>query len=133
GPLGGTLLLGFVWAGWHFPQFLMPEWADQNGGLSAATLAIFVATVLSVAVILTWIFNHTGGSLLLAMLAHSSVNTSQVMLNQLFPGAATSDLAGLIGFGVVAIALIVLTRGHLGYGARPIRTGLTLAGAPARP
>lgn len=44
GPLGGTLLLALVWAGWHFPQFLMPEWADQSGGLSAATIVLLVAT-----------------------------------------------------------------------------------------
>jgi len=114
GPLSGTLLLGFVWAGWHFPQFFMPEWANQNGGLSAATLATFVATVLSVAVILTWIFNHTGGSVLLAMVAHSSVNTSQAVLNPLFP-AVNSDLNGLIGFGILAIAILVGTHGRLGY------------------
>ena len=69
GPLGGTLLLGFVWAGWHFPQFLMPEWADQNGGLSGDNAArSSSARCSSLAVILTWLFNHTGGSILLAIL-----------------------------------------------------------------
>ena len=105
GPVGGTLLLGLVWAGWHLPQFLMPEWADQNGGLSATTLIVFVGTVLAVAVILTWLFNHTGGSILLAILAHSSVDTSQAVLNPLFP-AVNTDLNGLIGFGVLALAIL---------------------------
>jgi membrane protease YdiL (CAAX protease family) len=126
GPLGGTLLLGLVWAGWHFPQFLMPEWADQNGGLSAATVATFVVTVLSIAVILTWIFNHTGGSVLLAMVAHSSVNTSQAVLNPLFP-AVNSDLNGLIGFGILAIAILVATHGRLGYPARDATVSAGLA------
>ncbi len=130
GPLGGTLLLGFVWAGWHFPQFLMPEWADQNGGLSATTVLVFVATVLSVAVILTWIFNHTGGSILLAILAHSSVNTSQVVLNPLFP-AVNTDLNGLIGFGVLAIVIVVMTRGRLGLPARATTRLLTASAAQA--
>ena len=131
GPLGGTLLLGFVWAGWHFPQFFMPEWANQNGGLSAATLATFVATVLSVAVILTWIFNHTGGSVFLAMIAHSSVNTSQVVLNPLFP-SVNSDLNGLIGFGILAIAILVATRGRLGYPTREatVSAGLVPIASP---
>ena len=114
GPLGGTLLIGFVWAGWHFPQFLMPEWAAQNGGLSAATVLVFVGTVLSIAVILTWIFNHTRSSVLIAILAHSSVNTAQAVLNPLFP-AVNSDLNGLIGFGVLAIVILIVTRGRLGY------------------
>lgn len=114
GPLGGTLLLGLLWAGWHFPQFLMPEWASQNGGLSAATILIFVGTVLAIAVILTWIYNHTGSSVLVAIIAHSSVNTSQAVLNPLFP-AVNTDLNGLIGFGLLAILILVATQGRLGY------------------
>lgn len=133
GPLAATLLLGVLWAGWHFPQFLMPEWADQNGGVTAESVSVFVATVMAICVIMTWIFNHTRGSILLVMIAHSSVNTSQVMLDQIFPGAATSDIAGLIGFGIVAVALVVLTHGRLGYGERDVKSGLTLAGASARP
>jgi membrane protease YdiL (CAAX protease family) len=130
GPLGGTLLLGFVWAGWHLPQFLMPEWADQNGGLSAASLVTFVATVLAIAVILTWIFNHTGGSVLLAMVAHSSVNTSQAVLNPLFP-AVNSDLNALIGFGILAIAIVVATQGRLGYPSRETAVSAGLARIPS--
>jgi membrane protease YdiL (CAAX protease family) len=129
GPLGGTLLLGLLWAGWHFPQFLMPEWASQNGGLSAATILVFVGTVLSIAVILTWVFNHTGSSILVAILAHASINTSQAVLNPLFP-AVNTDLNGLIGFGLLAIVILVATQGHLGYPA-PERAS-TLTGAAAR-
>jgi len=116
GPFGGTLLLGLLWAGWHFPQFLMPEWADQNGGLSLTTILVFVGTVLSIAVILTWVFNHTGSSVLVAILAHSSVNTSQAVMNPLFP-AVNTDLNGLIGFGLFAIVILVVTQGRLGYPA----------------
>ena len=131
GPLSGTLLLGFVWAGWHLPQLLMPEWADQNGGMSATTLVIFLVTVLSIAIILTWIFNHTGGSVFVAMIAHSSVNTSQVVLNPLFP-SVNSDLNGLIGFGILAIAILVATRGRLGYPTREatVSAGLVPIASP---
>lgn len=113
GPLGASLLLGLVWAGWHFPQFLMPEWATQNGGLSPTTISVFVATVVSISVILTWLFNHTHASVFLAILAHSAVNTSQAVLNPLFP-AVDTDLNGLIGFGLLAVLLLVATRGRLG-------------------
>jgi membrane protease YdiL (CAAX protease family) len=132
GPLGATLLLGVVWAGWHFPQFLMPEWADQNGGLQASSVVIFVLTVMSIAVILTWLFNHTQGSLFLAIVAHSGVNTSQAMFNQLFPGAGNSDLNGLIGFGVVALVLLLATRGRLGCPTPARERPASLAMSPAR-
>jgi CAAX protease family protein len=130
GPLGGTLLLGVVWAGWHFPQFLMAEWADQNGGLSATTILVFVGTVVSIAVILTWLFNHTRGSVFLVILAHSSVNTAQVVLDPLFP-AVNTDLNGLLGFGALAIVILVATGGRLGY---PVPDApVPLVPSPARP
>ena len=129
GSLNATLLLGLLWAGWHFPQFLMPAWADQNGGMSVTSILVFVLTVMSISVIMTTIFNHTGGSLLLAILAHSSVNTAQAVFNQLLPATATSDIAGLIGFGMLALALLLLTRGRLGYGARSTTTKVSLPAA----
>ncbi len=132
GPLGATLLLGVLWAGWHIPQFLMPEWADQNGGVTLSSVAVFVLTVVAICVLMTWIVNHARASIFVAILAHSSVNTSQVMLNQLFPGAATSDVAGLIGFGALAIMLLVVTRGRLGYGETTTKPARTMAAAPAR-
>src|SRR5664279_5284773 len=101
-PLRSSLLLGVLWAAWHFPQFLMPERADQNGGLHASSVAVFTLTVMSITVIMTWVFNHTRGSLLLAILVHSSVNTSQVMVNELFPNAANTELNALIGYGTVS-------------------------------
>ena len=107
GPLAATLLLGVLWAGWHFPQFLMPEWADQNGGVTAESVSVFVATVMAICVIMTWIFNHTRGSILLVMIAHSEREYVAGHARSDLSGAATSDIAGLIGFGIVAVALVV--------------------------
>ncbi|HUX88637.1 MAG TPA: CPBP family intramembrane glutamic endopeptidase [Chloroflexota bacterium] len=116
GPLGGTVLLGCLWGLWHLPQYLVPAWSDQNGGLQPTSVGVFLLMVLALAPIMTWIFNHTHGSILLAILAHASVNASgQVLVNQLFPGAASTELNYLLAFGTVALVLIVVTRGRLGY------------------
>jgi uncharacterized protein len=32
GPLAGTIVLGLLWAAWHYPHYLMADWAAQNGG-----------------------------------------------------------------------------------------------------
>jgi CAAX protease family protein len=118
GPLAGTLVLGVLWGAWHLPQFLIPAWASENGGLSITSVAVFLLTVVAIAVLLTWVFNHTGGSLLLTMLVHSSVNAAQAALvNPLVPAAANSNLSALVAFGLVALALLILTRGRLGYQA----------------
>jgi membrane protease YdiL (CAAX protease family) len=85
GPLVGTLILGLLWAVWHLPFYFIPGWADLNGGLSLASLSVFGLSALAIAIILTWVFDHTRGSLLLAMLVHASLNTFRGYGNRLFP------------------------------------------------
>lgn len=115
GPLAGTLVLGLLWAVWHYPQYMMPEWAAQNGGFTLESVAIYTLSVIPITVIFTWVFNNTRGSLLLAILTHASVNTFSVYVGQVFPAQATGLLFGIVGFGGAALVVIALTRGRLGY------------------
>jgi membrane protease YdiL (CAAX protease family) len=122
GPLKGTLLLGLLWTFWHLPDFLT---SAQGGGpgVPVTTLLVnfglFFLLVMVIAFIFTWVFNHTGGSLLLAILAHAGVNTPQVALVPQFPAVNTTILntAVLIGFGAAAVLILVVTRGRLGLGS----------------
>jgi uncharacterized protein len=114
-PTVASLLLGVLWGAWHLPQYLVPGWAAQNGALRATSVLVFLATVLAFTVVMTWIYNHTGGSLLLVVLAHASLNTTQVALvNEIFPRMTETETNALLGFAITALALIVITRGHLG-------------------
>jgi membrane protease YdiL (CAAX protease family) len=111
GALRGTLVLGTLWAAWHLPQYLVPEWADQNGGLDPTLVATFLLMVVAIAPVMTWLFNCTRGSLFLVMLAHASINAALGVFV-----VATSALdVGLLAFGALSIVLIVVTRGRLGY------------------
>jgi uncharacterized protein len=118
GPLQGTLLLGVLWACWHLPHFLTPA---QHGGPGtgfatfAANFPIFVLLATALAIIFTWVFNHTEGSLLIAILMHTSVNAN--LLPVLFPAPLVTkiDLFAVIGFAVPALLIVILTRGGLGY------------------
>jgi membrane protease YdiL (CAAX protease family) len=120
GPLWGTLLLGILWTFWHLPDFLT---SAQGGGPGTGwtpffvNLPIFLLLVIALAIILTWIFNHTEGSIFTALLAHTSVNVPQVVLVPLFLAVDMTrlNLAAIIGFGVPALMIIILTRGRLGY------------------
>ena len=119
GPLWGTLLLGVLWTCWHLPHFLTS--AQRGGpGTSFATIlinfAIFFPMVMALSIIFTWVFNHTQGSLFMAILLHASINTlGSVMLLFPIPIVTNRDLAPLIGFGVLALLIAILTRGRLGY------------------
>jgi membrane protease YdiL (CAAX protease family) len=119
GPLWGTLLLGVLWVFWHLPHFLTS--AQRGGpGTSFATFLtnfpIFSLMVMAMAIIFTWVFNHTRGSLFIAILLHASINTFSIV-TPLFaaPIVTSTDLAILIGVGVPALLIVILTRGRLGY------------------
>jgi membrane protease YdiL (CAAX protease family) len=131
GPLLGTLFLGILWSCWHLPDFLT---ASKGGGQGTGWTAfltnfpVFLLAVVSLAIVMTWIFNHTAGSIFTAILAHTSVNILEVVL---IPRYLTLDeislhRALLIGFGVPAILILILTRGRLGYPLKQ-ETGTVIA------
>ena len=115
GPLGGTLILGVLWALWHLPLFLIPTWDTPHG--SPLDVALYVVLAIGIAVVLTWVFNNTKGSVLMAILAHGSFNMGVASAYDLFPTpSVTEGFANfVIGFGVAAVVIVALTRGRLGY------------------
>jgi membrane protease YdiL (CAAX protease family) len=127
GPFKGTLILGVLWAFWHLLFFLAPDHGGGPGSPLAPVLinfAIFSLMVVVLTFIFTWVFNHTGGSILIASLLHASIDTPQLSLLPFFidvgqansiAGEKSLDLAGLIVFGVVALLVVIITRGRLGY------------------
>ena len=121
GPLVGTLILGLVWGLWHFPLFLLPGYNGAGTGFVGIGIPFiaFVIGTMALAVIFTWVFNQTRGSLLLVMLLHASINTAfnafRSMLFLSFPGPSPTFLSLFIVWIVVALPIIVATRGHLSY------------------
>jgi uncharacterized protein len=116
GPLLASLILGILWALWHLPEFLVPSWTAAMGGGSIVVIILFTITAVTFTIVITWVFNNTRASLLLAILVHASIDTFGGTLAAIFPAkAVTSAFPYIIGFGVVALVLIVLTRGRLAY------------------
>jgi membrane protease YdiL (CAAX protease family) len=113
GPLVGSLVLGLLWAFWHLPYFWMPEWGTPKGTI--LDIVWFVLADIALTIIYTWVFNNTKGSLLIVILVHAS--NDAFFINQLFlaPIAASTLLPFVIGFGSVALLLVLFTRGRLGY------------------
>lgn len=61
--------------------------------------------------VLTWLFNHTNGSVLLAMLAHASVNTALAF----GPMTRSATLISFLAVLAIGVAITIATRGRLGY------------------
>jgi membrane protease YdiL (CAAX protease family) len=91
GPLVASLILGLLWALWHLPEFLVPSWAASSGGGGILGIAQFLIIAVAIAIMMTWVFNNTRGSLLLAILVHTSIDASGRPLGEIFPPTAVSS------------------------------------------
>ena len=127
GALKGTLLLGLLWGFWHLPFWLL---LPGHSGAGSGWLGIgipfvaWLAFIVGFTILMAWVFNHTRGSVLLAMLFHASINsTVETFPGTLFPASfppAFAAHAGIplwteIGMLLVGILIVVATRGRLGY------------------
>jgi uncharacterized protein len=129
-PTVASLILGLLWAVWHFPLYFLPAFAEQNGGLSFTSLALYTVSVLAMTFVFTWVFNRTRGSLLIAVLLHTAINTFSVYLAAMFPKFGDDPLAALGGVGLFSVILIVVTKTRLGYDPRrDYLNGGSLAGS----
>lgn len=66
--LTSSLILGIIWGFWHLPKYLS-HW-------NTVSFAWFMVHIMASAVILTWLYNNTKGSLLLVTISHASGNTA---------------------------------------------------------
>jgi membrane protease YdiL (CAAX protease family) len=114
GPLVGSIILGLVWGLWHLPEFLVPPWADSSGGSGLLAIVKFCIFAIAATIILTWVFNNTKGSVLMAILVHAAIDAPFLPYSVLLgPAEVMNSL--LLGFGALALLVIAVTRGRLGY------------------
>jgi hypothetical protein len=118
--MAASLILGILWAFWHLPIWFSGQWTVP----SIPNIAFYVFWITAMTFIITWVFNNTKGSVLIAILAHASMDAfPNAILWPLFPAAPKMTdyrlLYGYIGlalgFGVTALLIIILTRGRVGY------------------
>lgn len=100
--LVSSLILGVVWSVWHLPKFFG---TGVNGDLSFFWFTVFT---MSVAVLYTWLYNNSRGSLLLVTIFHASGNTTGVFLPVKFAavGGVSSNLETIF-FVIVAVIVTV--------------------------
>src|SRR5215203_1841485 len=67
--LSASLIIAPIWALWH-----LPLWLTGAPGRTPILYAAFVVSAFALSVLLTWVYNSTGGSLLLVVLLHATFN-----------------------------------------------------------
>ncbi|NKF50809.1 CPBP family intramembrane metalloprotease [Shewanella sp. WXL01] len=74
-PLLSTVFVGIVWGVWHLPLFLIGQYDDPPEMIFAKTGACIM-----LGVIFTWLYNRSGGSLLMAVALHTTMNNTPKIL-----------------------------------------------------
>lgn len=96
--LSASVILGVIWAVWHIPAFYIPGTAQ-----SVWDLPTFFLNMVSLSIIMTVLYNGTGGSILLVYLFHWQIN------NPFHLSAFPNDrLIFTVLFAIVAVLLIIL-------------------------
>jgi membrane protease YdiL (CAAX protease family) len=106
--LSASLLLAPFWALWHLPLFLA-GWLQ--GTQSPALYPAFIVSAFALSVILTWVYNSTGGSLLMVVLLHATVNLPISLVIDDLGVQATVPVLLYFGLQVVAAIVVVLVAG----------------------
>jgi uncharacterized protein len=111
-PLNASLLIGVVWVVWHVPSAFMP-------GTSLYVLLLFLPLMLAGSMLYTWLFNATGGSMLVIVLAHLGAHLDSlaraIALDGWSPAIATTVV-------MVLFAIAVVMTGRLNPGRVPAVT-----------
>lgn len=88
-----SLILGLLWAGWHAPAFF------YNYELSLFAVLAFVIGIVAGAMVLTWLYNSTGGSVFATILWHGSYNAVVAGDN----GAVSAMVTAAVIFAFVVV------------------------------
>jgi uncharacterized protein len=105
--LSASLILGVIWAFYHLPLFFTGQ-----AFRSPSLLVPFVVSGLALSVILTWVYNSTGGSLLLVVLLHAAANLPLTLLLEPLGSRAMVPFMFYVALMVVAAIAVVMVAGH---------------------
>jgi len=105
--LSASLILGVIWAFYHLPLSFTGQ-----AFRSPSLFVPFAISTIALSVILTWVYNSTGGSLLLVVLLHATANLPLTLLLEPLGGRAMLPFSLFVGLMVVAAIVVVVVAGH---------------------
>ena len=125
GPLMASVVLGVLWALWHLPAYFgSTQVVEDKVGLGELDRLLYLLPLLmllatSTRIVMTWLFNCAMGSVIIVTLFHAAFNISNNELVATFMPEFNDMFANnewiYAVLGVLALVLIVSTKGRLSY------------------
>ncbi|MHA1770481.1 MAG: CPBP family intramembrane glutamic endopeptidase [Candidatus Thorarchaeota archaeon] len=72
-----SIIVGFMWAGWHWPHFLVK---DSQMLKVYGSVGVFVIETVFVTIIMTWLYNSARGNLAVPTLYHAMENAAGIAI-----------------------------------------------------
>ena len=109
-PLTASVVLGAVWAAFHWVAL------GQNPNRPWGYIAVGTVSLVAMSVVMTWLFNHTGGSLVLMVLLHATYDVVSIGVVPLVETTVPLLAFGLSGavLCLIAVALLLVDGPQLG-------------------
>jgi membrane protease YdiL (CAAX protease family) len=104
--LSASLLIAPIWALWH-----LPLWLTGEPGRTPTLYTGFLVSAFALSIISTWVYNSTGGSLLMVVLAHATVNLPLTLVRDDLGAQATVPVLLYFGLLIVAAIVVVIVAG----------------------
>lgn len=112
-PLLAAVGLGTVHTFWHAPLFFTDEWDTARS--DAGQLVAYLLLIVALSIVLSWVFNISGGSSIPAILAHNSLNWGLLLAGNLLGPPIENTWPAALAMTVLAAVILGFTRGRLGY------------------
>ncbi|MDY5784772.1 CPBP family intramembrane glutamic endopeptidase, partial [Corynebacterium sp.] len=113
-PLVAAVGLGTVHTFWHAPLFFTDEWDTARS--DAGQLVAYLLLIVALSIVLSWVFNISGGSSIPAILAHNSLNWGLLFAGNMLGDPVDNTWPAALTMAVLAAVILGLTRGRLGHG-----------------
>jgi len=101
--LSASLILGLLWGLWHAPLFGIAGSAQASMPFGGFLLLIVAQSIMT-----TWLYNNTGGSVLLAALFHAATDATYAYTGTVLVGDARLFWLSVAVSWVVALTLVVV-------------------------